>query len=97
MRALRLSGVALALLVAQAAAARAASPTIEHAAIKCLVAGKYQLISGERRLRAAVRAGWTTIPARVREADDRLVAGKDCVWQGIASCWLLWRLDGHGR
>jgi ParB family chromosome partitioning protein len=34
----------------------------------------YQLISGERRLRAAIRAGWTTIPARVREADDRLVA-----------------------
>ncbi len=35
---------------------------------------RYQLISGERRLRAAIQAGWATIPARVREADDRLVA-----------------------
>ena len=35
---------------------------------------RFQLISGERRLRAAIRAGWSTVPARIRDADDRLVA-----------------------
>jgi ParB family chromosome partitioning protein len=39
-----------------------------------VVDGKYQLISGERRLRATIHAGLNTIRAEVREADDRLVA-----------------------
>ena len=39
-----------------------------------IVNGKYQLISGERRLRATIHAGLKTIRAEVREADDRLVA-----------------------
>jgi len=39
-----------------------------------LVNNRHQLISGERRLRAAIQAGWSKIPARIREADDRLVA-----------------------
>jgi ParB family chromosome partitioning protein len=32
---------------------------------------RYQLIAGERRLRAAKLLGWVTIPALVREADDQ--------------------------
>jgi len=35
---------------------------------------RFQLIAGERRWRAATRAGWTHVPAVVREADDRQVA-----------------------
>lgn len=35
---------------------------------------RYQLIAGERRLRAAEMAGWTDVPAQVVEADDRQVA-----------------------
>ncbi len=34
-------------------------------------AGRYELVAGERRLRAASRLGWTEIPALVRDIDDR--------------------------
>ncbi|MCH2182494.1 MAG: ParB/RepB/Spo0J family partition protein [Mariniblastus sp.] len=39
-----------------------------------IVNNRYQLISGERRLRASIQAGWKTIPARIRVANDRLVS-----------------------
>jgi ParB family transcriptional regulator, chromosome partitioning protein len=47
----------------------------EHGMIQPLVVrkteGRYQLIAGERRLRAAIKAGWQQVPAQVRDADDR--------------------------
>ena len=33
--------------------------------------GGFELVAGERRLRAASRLGWTEIPALIREIDDR--------------------------
>jgi ParB family chromosome partitioning protein len=38
------------------------------------LAGRYQLIAGERRLRAAVQAGWAEVPVNIIEADDRQTA-----------------------
>ncbi len=38
------------------------------------VGQRYQLVSGERRWRAAQMAGWDSIPATVRDADDQTAA-----------------------
>ncbi|MCE5268674.1 MAG: ParB/RepB/Spo0J family partition protein [Planctomycetaceae bacterium] len=38
------------------------------------VQDRYQLVAGERRLRAAIQAGWTDVPVSVVEADDRQMA-----------------------
>ena len=35
---------------------------------------RYQLVAGERRLRAAIKAGWAEAPVQVVEADDRQTA-----------------------
>jgi ParB family chromosome partitioning protein len=50
----------------------------EHGLIQPLVVrhvgDRYQLIAGERRLRAALQAGWSEVPVVIRDADDRQVA-----------------------
>lgn len=50
----------------------------EHGLLQPIVVrrdgARFQLISGERRWRAAIRAGWAMVPATVRDADDRQVA-----------------------
>jgi ParB family transcriptional regulator, chromosome partitioning protein len=38
------------------------------------VQDRYQLVAGERRLRAAIQAGWVDVPVNVIEADDRQMA-----------------------
>lgn len=35
---------------------------------------RYQLVAGERRLRAAIKAGWAEVPVQVIQADDRQTA-----------------------
>lgn len=44
---------------------------IQPITLRRIRASKYQIISGERRFRAAQRVGLTSLPAYIREADDR--------------------------
>lgn len=44
---------------------------LSHEGRARLGAASYELIAGERRLRAAMHLGWTDIPAIVRDLDDR--------------------------
>ena len=51
---------------------------LEHGMLQPLVVrrseGRFELVSGERRLRAATMAGWEKVPVQIREADDRQMA-----------------------
>jgi ParB family chromosome partitioning protein len=51
---------------------------VEHGVIQPLVVRRvdagFQLVTGERRLRAAKAAGWHRVPVQVRQADDRQMA-----------------------
>jgi ParB family transcriptional regulator, chromosome partitioning protein len=50
----------------------------EHGLVQPIVVrprgDRYQLIAGQRRLAAAVTLGWTSVPARVLEVEDRQMA-----------------------
>ena len=53
-------------------ASLAASGLLQPITVRTTPGGKgFQLVAGERRLRAATALGWTEIPATVREVDDR--------------------------
>lgn len=47
---------------------------IQPIVVRRVEEGRIELISGERRLRAAIKAGWAEMPVWIREADDRQVA-----------------------
>jgi ParB family transcriptional regulator, chromosome partitioning protein len=49
----------------------AASGLLQPIVVRPRPDGRYELIAGERRYRAIQRLGWTTVPAVVKEVDDR--------------------------
>src|SRR3954464_561199 len=48
-----------------------ASGLLQPLVVRPRAAGGWELVAGERRLRAVTRLGWTEVPAVVREFDDR--------------------------
>ncbi len=48
-----------------------ASGLLQPVTVRPTIGGRFELVSGERRLRAVTRLGWTTIPAIVKPLQDR--------------------------
>src|SRR5215213_889655 len=48
-----------------------ASGLLQPVVVRARADGKWELVAGERRLRAVTRLGWSDIPAVVRDFDDR--------------------------
>jgi ParB family chromosome partitioning protein len=48
-----------------------ASGLLQPITVRARPNGGYELVAGERRLRAATRLGWTEIPALIRDFDDQ--------------------------
>lgn len=48
-----------------------ASGLLQPITVRARPKGGYELVAGERRLRAATRLGWTEIPAMIRDFDDQ--------------------------
>ncbi len=53
---------------------------IQPITVRKLSEGKYQLISGERRLRASKLAGLKNIPAYIRTANDQQMLEMPLIW-----------------
>ena len=57
--------------LAELEASLRATGLLQPITVRARQGGGWELVAGERRLRAATRLGWTEIPALVREFDDR--------------------------
>ena len=57
--------------LAELEASIGASGLLQPITVRSQPGGGWELVAGERRLRAAGRLGWTEIPAIIREFDDR--------------------------
>jgi ParB family transcriptional regulator, chromosome partitioning protein len=57
--------------IAELAESLRAQGVVQPVVVRPVAEGRYELVAGERRWRAARKAGLATVPALVREADDR--------------------------
>lgn len=57
--------------LAELEASLRATGLLQPITVRARTGGGWELVAGERRLRAATRLGWTEIPALVRDFDDR--------------------------